>query len=241
MARDFANLPMTPGVTTIWYRAPELLLGARRYTPALDIWSAGLILGELLLSEAVLQGDNEMEQLSLIVKLLGTPTNADLSALADIDCPMFSSWERDTLARGRANNIGRRFISHSTPETARYISRLLRWDPGKRLSAAEALGHTRSRWARDAEAWWYQEPVPTHNSRLPTHPELRNSVEFGMELALRGGGTVEHGESIGSSTVEREQSQTVSTRVDQNDSYVFDFGDEPAVKRPPKKPRISNQ
>lgn len=65
--------PMTPKVVTLWYRAPELLLGASVYTTAIDLWSAGCIFGELLKHSPLLPGKQEMDQLEQINNLLGTP------------------------------------------------------------------------------------------------------------------------------------------------------------------------
>lgn len=62
---------MTPCVVTLWYRAPELLLQTRNHTPALDMWAAGCILGELLAHKPLLPGRSELGQLELIVELLG--------------------------------------------------------------------------------------------------------------------------------------------------------------------------
>lgn len=68
MARYFGDPPpkMTQLVVTLWYRAPELLLGAENYGRAIDMWSIGCILGELLTKEPLLQGKNEVDQLSKV-------------------------------------------------------------------------------------------------------------------------------------------------------------------------------
>jgi cyclin-dependent kinase 10 len=66
--------PMTPNVVTLWYRAPEVLFGEVNYTTAVDLWSAGCIMGELMQHRALLPGNTEQAQLDLIIKLLGTPT-----------------------------------------------------------------------------------------------------------------------------------------------------------------------
>jgi cyclin-dependent kinase 7 len=60
-----------------WYRAPELLLGARDYGAAVDIWSVGCIFAELMLRTPYLPGEREMQQLDLIFRALGTPTEKD--------------------------------------------------------------------------------------------------------------------------------------------------------------------
>jgi len=66
--------PLTNRVITLWYRPPELLLGAQAYGPAVDMWSAGCIFAELLHGKPILPGKDELEQLDLIFKLCGSPT-----------------------------------------------------------------------------------------------------------------------------------------------------------------------
>src|SRR5437667_2053493 len=110
MAREYSPRPLTPGVVTIWYRSPELLLGTSHYTPSVDLWSAGLILAELLLCTPLLPGDTEVQQLALIVKLLGTPTPSSMAALSAMGCPDLSRWRREQLPQGRVDNLERRFL-----------------------------------------------------------------------------------------------------------------------------------
>lgn len=73
LARLFSNseLIMTPNVVTLWYRAPELLLGSKMHTTAVDMWAAGCILGELLLHKPLLPGKTEIQQIEMIIDLLG--------------------------------------------------------------------------------------------------------------------------------------------------------------------------
>ncbi|XP_055220535.1 cyclin-dependent kinase 10 isoform X7 [Gorilla gorilla gorilla] len=65
--------PMTPKVVTLWYRAPELLLGTTTQTTSIDMWAVGCILAELLAHRPLLPGTSEIHQIDLIVQLLGTP------------------------------------------------------------------------------------------------------------------------------------------------------------------------
>src|SRR5579862_4367882 len=71
MARYFGDPPpkMTQLVVTLWYRAPELLLGAETYGREVDMWSIGCIFGELVTKEPLLQGKNEVDQLSKVFVL----------------------------------------------------------------------------------------------------------------------------------------------------------------------------
>jgi cyclin-dependent kinase 7 len=65
----------TPMVVTRWYRAPELLFGARHYSVGVDMWAVGCILAELLLRVPFLPGESDLDQLNRIFKVLGTPTD----------------------------------------------------------------------------------------------------------------------------------------------------------------------
>ncbi|KAJ1275201.1 hypothetical protein BS78_05G118400, partial [Paspalum vaginatum] len=67
--------PLTSRVATLWYRPPELLLGATKYGPSVDMWSTGCILAELLAGKPILPGRTEVEQLHKIFKLCGSPSN----------------------------------------------------------------------------------------------------------------------------------------------------------------------
>jgi len=86
MARTLGHRerPLTPMCTTLWYRAPELLYGAKFYGPSVDIWSAGCIIAELFLRKALFQGRGEFDMLAKIFEKRGTPTEdswRDASAL----------------------------------------------------------------------------------------------------------------------------------------------------------------
>ncbi|GFP86397.1 probable serine/threonine-protein kinase at1g54610 [Phtheirospermum japonicum] len=68
------KVPLTSRVVTLWYRPPELLLGATQYGVAVDLWSAGCILGELYAGKPIMPGRTEVEQLHKIFKLCGSPS-----------------------------------------------------------------------------------------------------------------------------------------------------------------------
>merc|ERR1719154_161776 len=76
LAREYGS-PLkayTSIVVTLWYRAPELLLGMKQYSTHIDVWSIGCIFGELLLMEPLFPGKSEVDELNRIFKLLGTPS-----------------------------------------------------------------------------------------------------------------------------------------------------------------------
>ncbi|KAK8561082.1 hypothetical protein V6N12_048158 [Hibiscus sabdariffa] len=75
LARQYGSplKPYTHLVVTLWYRAPELLFGARQYSTAIDMWSLGCIMAELLSKEALFSGKTEFDQLYKIFRTLGSP------------------------------------------------------------------------------------------------------------------------------------------------------------------------
>ncbi|KAL8707225.1 MAG: hypothetical protein Q9220_007719 [cf. Caloplaca sp. 1 TL-2023] len=225
MARAYSVRPLTPGVVTIWYRAPELLLGTKYYSPSVDMWSAGLVLAELIQSEPCLTGETSVAQLSLIVKLLGSPTSDDLATLSVIGCPDLIRWRRESLASGRADNLERRFLSDSTPGTIQVLRGLLAWDPQLRWAATETLGRGKGKASALGGEWWTERPRAIEKELLPTYPEIRNSLAL-KSLQHRG-----RGAGVGIS-------QTGDDSVDAKDGdYVFDFEEERNVHRPTKRPR----
>ncbi|XP_062157483.1 cyclin-dependent kinase G-2 isoform X2 [Alnus glutinosa] len=78
LARQYGSplKPYTHLVVTLWYRAPELLLGAKQYSTAIDMWSLGCIMAELLSKEPLFNGKTEFDQLDKIFRILGTPNEA---------------------------------------------------------------------------------------------------------------------------------------------------------------------
>ncbi|XP_041345444.1 cyclin-dependent kinase 20-like, partial [Pyrgilauda ruficollis] len=69
--------PYSHQVATRWYRAPELLYGARHYDEGVDLWAVGCIFGELLTLSPLFPGENDIEQLCCVLRALGTPSPRD--------------------------------------------------------------------------------------------------------------------------------------------------------------------
>ncbi|RPA80464.1 cyclin-dependent kinase 10, isoform CRA_g [Ascobolus immersus RN42] len=167
MAREFSHRPLTPGVVTVWYRSPELLLNCVRYTPTVDIWSCGLILGELLLRHPLLPGDDEFDELDLITKLIGPATDRVwpkrrlLPGLSGYNFPTASSAPQGV--DGLGGNLERLFRDYSE-NTIALLRACLSWDPERRPSAREALKH----------GYFTEEPRAKDPKFMPTFPEYRN-------------------------------------------------------------------
>ncbi len=68
-------------IATRWYRAPEILLGSQQYSKAVDIWSAGCILAEILQEKVLFPGKSSLNQMELIIELLGMPKHDEIQQL----------------------------------------------------------------------------------------------------------------------------------------------------------------
>ncbi|PON78581.1 GPCR kinase [Parasponia andersonii] len=121
-------------VVTLWYRAPEILLGSRHYSTPVDVWSVGCIFAEMVNQRPLFPGDSEIDELFKIFRILGTPnedTWPGVSSLPDFKSA-FPKWPPKDLAT-IVPNIGSAGID--------LLSKMLCLDPSKRITARSALEH----------------------------------------------------------------------------------------------------
>ena len=127
---------MTEYVVTRWYRAPELLLSCSEYTAAIDVWSVGCILAELLGRKPLFPGKDYVHQLNLITKVLGSPSEEDL---AFVDSEKAKRYMRSLPTAPRAPLS--RFYPHASPEALDLCDRMLAFNPLRRATVEECLSH----------------------------------------------------------------------------------------------------
>ncbi|XP_072492478.1 cyclin-dependent kinase 10 isoform X1 [Notamacropus eugenii] len=125
--------PMTPKVVTLWYRAPELLLGTATQTTSIDMWAVGCILAELLAHKPLLPGSSEIHQIDLIVQLLGTPNENIWPGFSKL--PLVSQY---SLRKQPYNNLKHKFPWLSEAGL-RLLNFLFMYDPKKRATAGDCL------------------------------------------------------------------------------------------------------
>ena len=136
LARPFA-VPIrrfTHEVVTLWYRAPEILLGTEKYSTAVDLWSVGCIVAETMLGRPLFTGDSEIDQLLRVFQTLGTPTEENWPGVSTMPnySPAFPNWRQSSLRRR----------AHDLPEDAlSFLEQLLQYNPKKRMTAWDALRH----------------------------------------------------------------------------------------------------
>lgn len=154
--------PLTSRVVTLWYRPPELLLGATDYGPTIDLWSAGCILAELLYGKPIMPGRTEVEQMHKIFKLCGSPSE---EFWQKTKLPHATSFKPQQQYRRRVSETFRDF----SPSALALVEKLLAIEPEDRGSATSAL----------QSEFFTSPPLPCDPSSLPKFPP---SKEFDAKL-----------------------------------------------------------
>mmetsp|Transcript_12181 Transcript_12181/g.30647 ORF Transcript_12181/g.30647 Transcript_12181/m.30647 type:complete len:357 (-) Transcript_12181:182-1252(-) len=126
---------LTDYVATRWYRAPEILLGSTCYTKAVDMWSLGCILAEMLGGKPLFPGTSTMNQLEKILEVTGMPPQADVESIQSA----FAATMLQSLPHVRKKNLSTMF--NASADAIDLMSRLLEFNPAKRISAQGALEH----------------------------------------------------------------------------------------------------
>ena len=123
----------THEIVTLWYRAPEVLLGGTHYSTGVDMWSVGCIFAEMAKKTPLFPGDSELQQLLHVFKQLGTPNEKIWPGVTALkDWHEFPQWKAQPLQkvcpRLEASGID-------------LLTKLLQYDPAKRISAKDCLNH----------------------------------------------------------------------------------------------------
>lgn len=143
--------PYTPLVVTLWYRAPELLLNTKQYSTAIDMWSVGCILAELVSKQPLFAGKTEIDQLNKIYSILGTHDKQSWPGLSKL------SSLGGNHVKQHHNSLRKKFPAASftgAPSLSEFgldlLNKLLAYDPEKRITAETALNH----------GWFHEAPLP---------------------------------------------------------------------------------
>ncbi|XP_074871007.1 cyclin-dependent kinase 3 isoform X4 [Carettochelys insculpta] len=132
-------------VVTLWYRAPEILLGCKYYSTAVDVWSVGCIFAEMVTRKALFPGDSEIDQLFRIFRTLGTPTEAAWPGVTQLPDYKgnFPRWARKEM---------KEIVPNLDRDGRDLLAQLLLYDPDRRISAKAALNHRYFFWQSPRDA-----------------------------------------------------------------------------------------
>lgn len=165
-AIDNTNQPKNTGVVTVWYRAPELLLGDTHYDSAIDLWSAGCIFAELLLGDVLFKAETQneqnptgfnREQLKKILEIMG-PLNETNIARPEW-CTHLADYNRSTKPKQKTSL--QKIFQNANPKAFDLLQRLLEYNPYHRITAHDALRHE----------YFNEKPIPGMNISRMIPPE----------------------------------------------------------------------
>lgn len=131
------TLEYTHQISSRWYRAPEILFGARKYGPAVDMWAVGCILIELLTGMPFCKGGSDIEQLVLVVQAIGTIREAEYPEAANL--PDYEKICFDPILPKEWTELVP--AAAGAPDLVDFLEKLMIWNPTRRMTATDALSH----------------------------------------------------------------------------------------------------
>jgi serine/threonine protein kinase len=127
---------MTLYVATRWYRAPEVILSWKEYSKAIDVWSGGCVVAELINNRPLFPGQNYMHQVNTICDIVGTPSPEELENIPN------------QVAANYVRSLGKiphqpfqKLYPKAPPELCNFLDSTLVFNPAQRLTAAQAIEH----------------------------------------------------------------------------------------------------
>jgi len=147
-----------------YYRAPELIFGATDYSPAIDVWSTGCVIAEIVIGQPIFPGESASDQLVEIIKILGTPTKQQILEMN----PQYNEFKFPNIKPYpwiklfKSKNVNEDFFD--------FIDKLLCYEPNLRLKPLRALGHK------------FFDELRDQNTKMPNGEALPRSLfEFTQE------------------------------------------------------------
>lgn len=179
LAREYGS-PLkqyTNKVVTLWYRAPELLLGTGKYSTPIDIWSIGCIFGELLTMKPLFPGQSEIKQIELIFEALGSPREELWPDYEKIPLVQKIKFPKHKFNRLLEKLEDRKLLSD---KGFHLWNRLLAYDPGVKSDSANLPAKANHRITAEAalrHEFFTEEPHPIHTSLFPTWPSKHSTEQ----------------------------------------------------------------
>ncbi|NXT54929.1 MOK kinase, partial [Pluvianellus socialis] len=164
----YSKQPHTEYICTRWYRAPECLLTNGYYSYKIDIWSAGCVFYEITSFQPLFPGSNELDQISKIHDVIGTPANKTLNKLKQSRIASFGF----PFKKGKGIPP---LVHNLSPKGFSLLYAMLKYDPDERIAAHQALQHPYFQ-----ELWQYslrkvQEKTKQHGPPRRELPKLNLS------------------------------------------------------------------
>ena len=128
---------MTDYVATRWYRSPELLLSGGIYGPEVDYWAIGCIMGELADGNPMFPGEDEVDQLDCIIKILGNLPESLVNMY--YENPIYNG--KELLKIKKPETLEKRYLGILSPTAINFMKGLLELDPNKRLNGENVFKH----------------------------------------------------------------------------------------------------
>jgi len=131
----------THEVVTLWYRAPDVLMGSRKYSTPVDLWSVGCIFGEMAAGRPLFPGTSDADQLIRIFKLLGTPNETSWPDMVQL--PEYKpDFQVHQVAREQGIPVKlKEFCPNLDPLGLDLLHKMLQYDPAQRVTAKQAMSH----------------------------------------------------------------------------------------------------
>ncbi|KAJ2894200.1 Negative regulator of the PHO system [Zalerion maritima] len=142
-------------VVTLWYRAPDVLLGSRTYSTSIDIWSAGCIMAEMFTGRPLFPGTANEDQILRIFRIMGTPTERTWPSVSQFPeyKPTFQMYATQDL---------RQFLPQIDQTGIDLLQRMLQLRPELRISAHEALQHP-----------WFNDIIMQHHQQAQAQAQAQ--------------------------------------------------------------------
>ncbi|KAG8228101.1 hypothetical protein J437_LFUL000103 [Ladona fulva] len=168
-----ARRPYSHQVATRWYRAPELLYGARYYDEGVDLWAVGCIFGEMLNKSPLFAGDNDIEQLCIVLQTLGSPTSDTWPGMESLP-----DYNKITFPASKGMSM-EQLLPDVSVEAHDLAKHFLLYNSKKRIPADKALQH----------AYFFSEPYACPLEEMPKpHDDFRKKYlpeEFDAEEPIQ--------------------------------------------------------
>lgn len=129
-----AGEPNISYICSRYYRAPELIFGATDYLPAIDVWSTGCVMAELMIGHPLFPGESGVDQLVEIIKVLGTPSKEEIQAMN----PNYTEFKFPQIKPHPWTKV---FRSRTTPDAIDLVAKMLQYNPSLRLKPMDGLTH----------------------------------------------------------------------------------------------------